>query len=169
MAKSVSNPIIQLIRQVVEDQSVRQLSDQQAVQQFRDRGDESAFGTILRRHGPMVFDVCRTVLRNEADAEDAFQATFLIFARKAASIHKSASVGSWLHGVAYHTALKARAISARRRKTEVQVRKMPEPIVEEQASCPDTRSLLDEELYRLPDRHRREPRTERERGEERRR
>src|SRR5262245_4986931 len=99
MAKAVSHPILQLIRRVVEDQGVRHLSDRHLLQQFSDRRDEAAFGTLLRRHGPMVLDVCRGVLGNEADAEDAFQATFLILARKAESIRKTESVGSWLHGV----------------------------------------------------------------------
>src|SRR5262245_10703802 len=113
MAKVVSSPILQLIRRVVEDQSVRQLSDHDLVQRFADQRDEAAFHTFLRRHGPMVLDVCRGVLGNEADAEDAFQATFLIFAQKASSIRKAESLGSWLYGVAYRTALKARAQLAR--------------------------------------------------------
>jgi cytochrome c peroxidase len=106
------------MRRFVEDESVRQLSDQHLLQQFTDQRDEAAFGALLRRHGPMVLDVCRGVFGNEADAEDAFQVTFLVLARKAASIRKSASVGSWLHGVAYRTALKARAQSAARQKNE---------------------------------------------------
>src|SRR5262249_4196706 len=118
MPKAVSSPILQLIRRVVEDQSVRQLSDHHLLEQFRDQQDEAAFGTLLRRHGPMVLDVCRSILGNEADAEDAFQATFLILARKAPSIRKVASAGSWLHGVAYRTALKARVQSATRQKNE---------------------------------------------------
>jgi cytochrome c peroxidase len=118
MSRDVSSPILQSIRRFVEDESVRQLSDQHLLQQFSDRRDEAAFGTLLRRHGPMVLDVCRSVLGNEADAEDAFQATFLVLARKAATIRKTASVGSWLHGVAYRTALKARAQSAARQKNE---------------------------------------------------
>ena len=118
MAQAVSRPILQVIRRLVEDESVRQLSDRYLLRQFSDRRDEAAFGMLLRRHGPMVLNVCRGVLHNEADAEDAFQATFLILARKAASIRKTESVGSWLHGVAYRTALKGRARSATRQKTE---------------------------------------------------
>jgi cytochrome c peroxidase len=118
MAQAVSRPTLQLIRRLVEDEGVRQLSDQHVLRQFTDQLDQAAFGTLLRRHGPMVLDVCRGVLGNEADAEDAFQATFLILSRKAASIRKTESVGSWLHGVAYRTALKARARSATRQKNE---------------------------------------------------
>src|SRR5262245_6033274 len=105
MAKAVSSPILQLLRRLVEEEGVRQLSDQHLLQQFREHRDEAAFGTLLRRHGQMVLDVCRGVLSNEADAEEAFQATFLILARKASSIRKTESVGSWLHGVAYRTSL----------------------------------------------------------------
>src|SRR5262245_62805169 len=118
MAKAVSSPILHSIRQILEDQGARQLSDHHLLQQFRDQRHEAAFGTLLRRHGPMVLDVCRSVLGNEADAEDAFQATFLILARKAASIRKTGSVGSWLHGVAYRTALKARSQLSARQKNE---------------------------------------------------
>src|SRR5208282_1146728 len=100
-AKADSSPILQTIRRLVEHQSMRQLSDQQLLHQFSCHRDQAAFGAILRRHGPMVLNVCRAVVSNEADAEDAFQASFLVLARKAASIRKTASLASWLHGVAY--------------------------------------------------------------------
>src|SRR5262245_9298105 len=121
MAKAASSPILQSIRRLVFDESARQLSDQRLLRQFSDHRDEAAFGTLLSRHGPMVLDVCRGVLSNDAEAEDAFQATFLILARKAGSIRKTESVGSWLHGVAYRTALKARSHSAARRRNESRV------------------------------------------------
>src|SRR5260370_14851833 len=94
MLKAAASPILQLIRRMVDEQRVRDLSDQELLQQFYDRQDQAAFNALLRRHGPMVLDVCRGVLNNEADAEDAFQATFLILARKAASIRKTESLGS---------------------------------------------------------------------------
>jgi RNA polymerase sigma factor (sigma-70 family) len=153
MAKAVSSPILHLIRQVVEDQSVRQLCDRDLLQRFGDQRDEAAFDTLLRRYGPMVLDVCRGVLGNEADAEDAFQATFLILARKAASIRKSASVGSWLHGVAYRTALKARAQLATRQKTESRApaRPISEP---DDLTWREVRQVLHEELTGLAERYR---------------
>jgi RNA polymerase sigma factor (sigma-70 family) len=121
------------------------------LQAFLVRQDESAFGALLRRHGPMVLGVCRRVLCNEADAEDAFQATFLVLVRKASSVVPREAVGSWLHGVAYRTALHARAAASRRRAKE---RKMRRPEVRHDDPVRDLLPLLDQELGRLPDRYR---------------
>src|SRR5215831_7488375 len=112
VAKAVSSPILQQIRRLVEDRQTRGAADAELLRRFTATRDEASFEALLGRHGPMVLDVCRAVLPNEADVEDAFQATFLVLARKAGSIRKTASLGSWLHGVAYRIALKARAQSA---------------------------------------------------------
>src|SRR5215470_16141337 len=80
--------------------------------------DEASFEALLRRHGPMVLGVCRRILGNEADAEDAFQATFLVLVRKAGSLRARGLVGSWLYGVAHNTALKAKAMNRKRREKE---------------------------------------------------
>ena len=109
---------------------------------------------LERRHGPMVLGVCRRVLRNHHDAEDAFQATFLVLVRKAASILPREKVGSWLYGVAYHAALKARATAARRRARERQVRVMPQRATVSEGLWHDLEPLLDQELARLPDHYR---------------
>ena len=125
------------------------INDRDLLRRFAGRWDEAAFHTLLHRYGPMVLDVCRGVLGNEADAEDTFQATFLILARKAASVRNAASLGSWLHGVAYRTALKARARSATRQKNEARVPTL-------QVSDPDdlvwreVRQIIDEELQAQP-------------------
>src|SRR6266516_4119944 len=116
--KTAPSPILQLIRRSVEDQRANRLTDQELLHRFRSERDQAAFHTLLRRHGPMVLDVCRGVLGGGPDAEDAFQATFLVFARKAGSIRTAAALGSWLHGVAHRTALKARAQLAVRHKHE---------------------------------------------------
>jgi cytochrome c peroxidase len=153
MARAVSSPLLQLLRRAVKDERMRHLPDHLLLRQFCEQGDGAAFATLLYRHGPMVLGVCRGVLPNEADAEDAFQATFLILARKEMSIRKTASVGSWLHRVAHRTALKARAQAAAREKTEARAPARP-------ASNPDdlawreVQQLLHEELTALAERYR---------------
>jgi RNA polymerase sigma factor (sigma-70 family) len=153
MGKALSSPILRVIRQVVEDPEMRESSDRDLLQQFSERRDTAAFHALLRRHGPMVFDVCLGVLGNEANAEDAFQATFLILAQKATSIRKAASVGSWLHSVAYRTALQARAQEATRKKSEAHAppRPMSEP---DDLTWREVRAVLHEELNKLPERYR---------------
>ncbi|HEV3165015.1 MAG TPA: RNA polymerase sigma factor [Isosphaeraceae bacterium] len=94
------------------------LSDEQLLERFVARRDEVAFGTLVSRHGPMVFSICRDLLGNLHDAEDAFQATFLVLARKAASIQQPELLGAWLYGVALRAATKARAQETRRRRRE---------------------------------------------------
>src|SRR5579884_947745 len=106
MAKGVSTTILGAIRRVAEDQRLRALPDHELLRRFTTGRAEEAFQVLVHRHGPMVLDVCRGVLGNEADAEDAYQATFPVFACKAGSIRKQESVGCWLHGVAFRTARK---------------------------------------------------------------
>lgn len=126
-------------------------SDGQLLESFVVRRDESAFEALLRRHGPMVLGVCQRILRNIHDAEDAFQATFLVLSRKASSVMPREMVGSWLYGVAYRTALKARAMNAKRRAKERQAGEMPRS-----TPSPDEEMLarLDHELNRLADKYR---------------
>src|SRR5215469_4609921 len=103
------------------------LSDGQLLERFVERREDAVFEAIIRRHGPMVWGVCRRILRDHHDAEDAFQATLLILARKAASVAPSEKLGPWLYGVAYRTATKASAARGKRREREIQVPHMPEP------------------------------------------
>jgi RNA polymerase sigma factor (sigma-70 family) len=130
------------------------LTDGQLLECYVARRDEAAFEAIVRRHGPMVLGVCRRVIGNAHDAEDAFQATFLVLVRKAASIGQRDAVGNWLFGVAYRAALKARSVSRRRQAREKQVKNMPERWVEPEDLWHDLRPLLDAELLRLPDKYR---------------
>src|SRR5262249_60694659 len=95
-----------------------QVTDAELLERFIAHRDEGAFELLLRRHGPMVLGVCRRVLGNAADAEDAFQATFVVLVRKATSIIPRSRVGNWLHGVAHKTALKAKAMSRTRQLKE---------------------------------------------------
>src|SRR5207237_10839588 len=103
-----SRSVIQRIRKLVGAAVSTDTADGQLLQQFVARGDEAAFATLVQRHSALVYAVCRRVLRQSQDAEDALQATFLVLARKAGSIHKRQSLGSWLHGVALRTAFSAR-------------------------------------------------------------
>ena len=95
-------------------------TDGQLLERLLTWREEAAFEALVRRHGPMVLGVCRRVLHDAHDAEDACQATFLVLARKAASIRRPGAVGSWLHGVAHRVALKAKAQAALRRRHEEQ-------------------------------------------------
>lgn len=128
-------------------------SDAELLSRFLGAGDETAFAALVRRYGGMVLHVTRSVLRNDADADDAFQATFLTLATKARSIHNAAALPGWLHGVAYRTALKAKAAAARRRRHEAQRQRAAE------AESPDlswveAQRTIHQELQSLPDRYR---------------
>src|SRR5262245_31100101 len=117
---------------------------------FRSR-DEDALAALVRRHAPMVWGVCRRLL-NHHDAEDAFQATFLVLVRKAADVPGQA-VANWLYGVARQTAVRLRATAAKRGQRERQVVNMPEPTVADIRDA-DLQAVLEEELSRLPDHYR---------------
>jgi RNA polymerase sigma factor (sigma-70 family) len=135
------------------DVDAHQLTDRQLLERFRCAGDEPAFAELVRRHGPMVLATCRRVLRHEQDAEDAFQAAFLVLARKAASIRQHDSIGGWLHQVAHRLALRARSLGDRRadRFTPI-VGDPPAPATD--AKHESLGGLLDQELAQLPESYR---------------
>lgn len=141
------------LRQVLRPSGEGVLSDGQLLTRFIATRDEAAFATLVQRHGPMVLGICRRVLRHTQDAEDAFQASFLVLARKAAAIVNHQVVASWLYRVSYRIALEARAINDRRRAREKQVEDMPHPQVMP-AEVSDWRPWLDYELNRLPEKYR---------------
>src|SRR5580700_7595990 len=130
------------------------LSDRQLLEIFIERRDEAAFEAIVRRHGPMVMGVCRRILRNRHDAEDAFQAAFLVLVRKAAVIASRELLAGWLYGVALNTALKGKAAAARRSLKERQATAMLESDAETSQPERDWLPILDRELNGLPDRYR---------------
>src|SRR5690242_17329580 len=121
MATPQTGTAIRHLRQAVLRHDRAAWTDGQLLTAFLDQQDEAAFTALVRRHGPMVFGVCRRVVRNHHDAEDAFQATFLVLARKASSVKPRDRAANWLHGVALRTALKAQAMTAKRRGREKQV------------------------------------------------
>src|SRR5262245_34163428 len=128
--------------------------DEQLLERFVSRGDQAAFAALVERHGALVLGVCRRVLRHEQDAEDAFQAAFLVLARKAGSIRKRRSLGAWLHGVATRVARKARD-SAPRQRGRGEVRP---PVLHADpcdAACrAELRALLDDALRDVPEKYR---------------
>lgn len=128
-------------------------SDAHLLGRFQSSRDGEAFAVLLQRHGPMVQGVCRRVLGNEADADDVFQATFLLFARKADSIRQGTSLPAWLYRVAYRLALRARTDAVRRQQQERRAAIVFEPR-ESRDGWGDVRPVLDEELHRLPAKYR---------------
>ena len=154
MATSQLNGVVRHLRRIALVRDGAGLTDGQLLEHFVASREEVAFEALVRRHGPMVLGVCRRVLRNPHDADDAFQATFLVLVRKAASVVPREKVANWLYGVAYQTALKARATTARRRMKEGQLMAASEPAAAEQDFWRDVQPVLDEELNRLPGKYR---------------
>src|SRR5580700_8626189 len=126
------------------------MTDGELLTHFVKHRDDAAFAAVVRRHASMVWGVCRRLLRGHHDAEDAFQATFLVLVRKVATIRDKETVANWLYGVAHQTAVRLRSTAAKRGARERQVVDMPEPIAAE-ARGNDLLPLLDDELSRLPE------------------
>src|SRR5262249_11821729 len=129
-------------------------TDAELLDAFRARRDEGAFAALVRRHGPMVLGVCTHVLRQAEDAEDAFQATFLVLARNATSIRKGEALASWLHGAAYRAAMNAKRAATRRRVHERRAKTMPPGDSLAEVSWREVQAILDEEVQRLPEKYR---------------
>ena len=154
MAARQLSGILQYLRRIVVQQHAQGMTDGGLLELFLTHQDEAAFEALVRRHGPMVLAVCRRLLHNPDDAEDAFQATFLVLVRKAASIRPSEMVGNWLYGVAYRTALEAKRAIGKRRAKEKRVSEMPRADTANDDIWTELRPLLDQELERLPDKYR---------------
>src|SRR5262249_15559908 len=146
--------VLRYIRSLVGMPCAEGLSDGQLLERFATQQDEAAFEALLQRHGQLVLGVCQRVLQDAHAAEDAFQATFLVLARKASFIRNQESISRWLYGVAYRVAIRAKRDTARRRAHERQVEPMPalDPIAE--VARGELRLMLDEELNRLPEKYR---------------
>ncbi|HUR55989.1 MAG TPA: sigma-70 family RNA polymerase sigma factor, partial [Gemmataceae bacterium] len=124
-------------------------TDAQLLADFVARRDDAAFAALVRRHGPMVLAVCRRVLRHQQDSEDAFQATFLVLARKAEDVWPREAVGAWLHGVAYRVAMKARGVRAKLARREHPLEDAPQ--LPHESPCPDLARVLDRAIRKLPE------------------
>jgi RNA polymerase sigma factor (sigma-70 family) len=133
---------------------IEEQTDGQLLKRFVHLHDEAAFAALVQRHGPMVLGVCRRILRQEQDAEDAFQATFLVLVRKAGSLERPELLANWLYGVANRTAQQARAKAARRCHHESEAASMSGAISDPEAASQELRELLDEALCSLPELYR---------------
>jgi RNA polymerase sigma factor (sigma-70 family) len=158
MAKITLSSFLENIRPPQRPSLSRVITDAQLLKRFLSEQDESAFELLMERHGPMVYSLCRRILHDTQDAEDAFQATFLVLARKAASIGKYESLSGWLYMVAYRVALRSRARNMRRSQRERQLNDSP---VDRKCMDPADRTalhelsrLVDAELSRLPEKYR---------------
>jgi RNA polymerase sigma factor (sigma-70 family) len=150
MAGAQLGTALRQIQRLFSDGSSTGLSDTQLLDRFATQRDEAAFAAIVTRHGPMVLAVCRGVLRDSVDAEDAFQATFLVLARKARSTWVDGQLGGWLHKVAYRIAVRASAVAARRRVIERRVSELAAVRCSDDETDDELRPALHEELARLP-------------------
>jgi RNA polymerase sigma factor (sigma-70 family) len=154
MIRPHPSPFPRHIRYLIGDLPAARMTDGQLLERFLADRDEAAVEVLVRRYGPLVLGVCRRVLRNAHAAKDAFQATFLVLVRKAPSLDRAKPLGSWLYTVAYRLALRARANEARRQACEAEAaRRRPETDALPAAPS-DLAVALEEELQRLPDRHR---------------
>src|SRR5262245_48294968 len=154
MSSAQVGAVLRHIRQLAAAREDHELPDHQLLERFAAQRDDAAFAALLKRHGPMVLGVCRSVLHDLHDAEDAFQAAFLLLAQKAGSIHRREAVSAWLYRVAYHLAVRARASAARRRVLEKRAVTMPpaDPVLD--LSLREVRAMLLEELEALPEQYR---------------
>ncbi len=152
MASGPSAAVANQLRALFQGGTVAGLTDGQLLDHFVRRRDEAAFAALVERHGPMVLRVCRHRLGDAHDAEDAFQATFLVLARKAGSIRRTEAVAGWLFGVAGRVSAKVRAADRRRVRAEQKVGMAPDLAIEDEQPEPWTE--LYQELDRLPERFR---------------
>jgi RNA polymerase sigma factor (sigma-70 family) len=151
MATGPVNLVIRQMRRIALSHDNGYISDGWLLDAFLKAKDEAAFEALVKRHGPMVLGVCRRLLRNTHDAENAFQATFVVLLRKAHAIRNRDLLGNWLYGVACRTAMKARANAARRKAKERQVNDMRSASWSAEQTSEELLALLDVELHRLPD------------------
>jgi RNA polymerase sigma factor (sigma-70 family) len=153
MAAQPLLPVVHYLRKLATP-AVPAVTDAELLKRFVAHHEEAAFTALVRRYGPMVFAVCLRIVRDAHTAEDAFQATFLVLARKAASLRQPELLGPWLYGVASRTARKAKIETARRYSHERQAVRVQEVEPDDECEREELRVVLDEEIQRLPERYR---------------
>jgi RNA polymerase sigma factor (sigma-70 family) len=154
MASGQLRTVISKLRLLMGGDKGCALSDSQLLDDFVNRRDERSFEVLVWRHGTMVLGLCQRVLHDSHAAEDAFQATFLVFARKAGAISKREALGSWLYKTAYRVALRLRAKAAQRSAREEPANDLPAREAADDVLWRDLRPVLDEEINRLPEKYR---------------
>jgi RNA polymerase sigma factor (sigma-70 family) len=154
MRHAVFSSFMQMLRHVAARHARDEQADAELLARFVRRGDEAAFAALVHRHGPMVWSVCRRLLTRTEDAEDAFQAAFVVLLRRAGSIRDGSLLSNWLYGVAYRVAVRARVRTARRAAREKQGM-LTEPAATATETTTDWQPLLHEEVFRLPEKYRR--------------
>jgi RNA polymerase sigma factor (sigma-70 family) len=154
MADRSADSVLKHIRRIAVPDAADAATDRQLLERFRRHQDEGAFETLVRRHAPLVWGVCRRILSDAHAADDAFQATFLVFVRKAKAIGRGELLSQWLYGVAYRVAIRAKANAARRRwhESRAEIRTSADP--GDEAARRDLEPILDEEIQRLPPKYR---------------
>src|SRR5262245_58089573 len=154
MAKASLNLVLRQLRKLIRIPPGDEQSDGALLGRFVAARDEAAFATLLRRYGPLVLGVCRQVLHDDHAADDVFQATFLVLARKAASIRRHESLAAWLHRVAVNLARTARTSAAKRQRHERQAGVMAQESSPDEVLLSDWQPILHEEVDRLPQKYR---------------
>ena len=155
MPATTLQAFLEHLRILTDPNRSRELSDADLLERFRTQREEAAFTLLVQRHGPMVLTLCRRILGNGHEAEDVFQAAFLVLVRKAATIRQDESLAGWLHRVASRLALKTRAQAARRHKSERDgASKILSEECRETLIAEELRAALDEEIERLPEKYR---------------
>lgn len=157
MSEGRLGPLVSVLQEFSGSQGIMGLSDDELLQRFVARREDDAFRMIVRRYAPLVWSVCSRVLGRSDEVEDACQACFLVFIRKAGSIRKGSSLSCWFHGVAYRTAVRARQQGRKRAGPDLPRLLKPEedapgPLTE--AIQRETSAILDEEVHRLPQKYR---------------
>src|SRR5579871_4632981 len=146
--------VLRDLHKIALHQECANLTDGELVTRFLANRDEASFAELVRNHGSMVMGVCRRMLPNTQDAEDAFQAAFLVLARRAATVTPRSAVGAWLYGVAYRTAKKVRAMNAKRHQNEERFARNHRAVGRGDEALDELLPVLDEELNRLPAKYR---------------